>query len=151
MWLARLWLTDPGTFDDVHAQLAAGASHPLGIRDGTVAVALLVSGETDAALAEYRRQPPSLAAWIGTALASTEPAASAFLERPELILALQAALTDLGVTAAGPDELAAWLNSRDPAAHAPRSDAEQIDVAVGPDPVDGILGGLVIGTQHPAE
>jgi len=151
MWLARLWLTDPGTFEDVQAQLAAGASHPLGIRDGTVADALLVSGETDAALAEYRRQPPSLAAWIGTALASTEPAASTFLERPELILALQAALTDLDVTTAGPDELAAWLNSRDPAAHDPRSDAEQIDVAVGPDPVDGILGGLVIGTQHPAE
>lgn len=150
-WLARLWFTDRSAFHEVRAQLAAGTPHPLGIRDATVADALLASSETDAAHAAYRSQPPSLDTWIGTALTAPGQACSSFLERPELVLALQAALTHLGVSAPEVHELAAWLNSCTTAPSKPRSDAEQVDVAIGPDPVDGIPGGLVIGSQRPAE
>ncbi|WP_221361794.1 HEXXH motif domain-containing protein [Streptomyces beigongshangae] len=148
-WLARLRFTDPRGFDGVRAQLAAGTAHPLGIRDATPADALLAGGETDAAHAAYRRQPPSLPSWIGGALTAPGDRGAPFLERPELALALRGALAALGASAPGPHELAAWLGSRDPVAGVPRSDAQQVDVAVGPDPVDRVPGRLVIGPQRP--
>ncbi|NGO41629.1 aKG-HExxH-type peptide beta-hydroxylase [Streptomyces ureilyticus] len=151
MWLARLRFTDRRAFDEVRAQIAAGAPHPLGIRDATVADAHLTADETDAALDEYRRQPPSPASWIGIGLTAKNGAVSMLLERPELVLALQAALTRIGATAAGPEELAAWLGSRSPAPDRRASDAQQVDVAVGPDSIGRVHGGLVIGPQHPAE
>ncbi|MFE1800363.1 HEXXH motif-containing putative peptide modification protein [Streptomyces sp. NPDC059517] len=150
-WLARLWFTDRDAFRGVCAQLVAGAPHPLGIRDATVADALLASGETEAAHDAYRHQPPSLTSWIGTALTAPGGGGRTFLERPELALALQAALTGLGTTAPGPHELAAWLGSHGPVGNDPRSDAEQVDVAVGPDAVDRVPGGLMLGPQFPAE
>ncbi|MFE9644555.1 HEXXH motif-containing putative peptide modification protein [Streptomyces sp. NPDC006365] len=118
-WLARLWFTDRATFHRVRTELVAGEAHPLGIRDATVADALLACGETDAAHAAYRREPPSLTSWIGSALSAPDAAGSSFLERPELVLALRKALTDRGVTAPGPDELATWLSSRRPGRERP--------------------------------
>ncbi|MEV4032170.1 aKG-HExxH-type peptide beta-hydroxylase [Streptomyces umbrinus] len=152
MWLARLRFTDRRAFDEVRAQIAAGTPHPLGIRGATIADAHLITGAQEDALYEYRRQPLSAPSWIGVGLAAgDDEAASLLLERPELVLALHTALTRLGVTAPEPEELASWLGSRSPASGGPPSDAEQIDVAVGPDSVGGVPGGLVIGPQFPAE
>ncbi|MFF5008767.1 HEXXH motif-containing putative peptide modification protein [Streptomyces phaeochromogenes] len=151
MWLARLRFTDRRAFDEVRTQIADGALHPLGIRDATIADAHLIAGAKDDALDEYRRQPVTIPSWIGIGLAAGDQSVSLLLERPELVLALQTALAHLGVTTPVPEELAAWLDSRSPVPDGPPSDAEKIDIAVGPDSVEGVPGGLVIGTQLPAE
>ncbi|WP_190035790.1 aKG-HExxH-type peptide beta-hydroxylase [Streptomyces fructofermentans] len=151
LWLARLRFTDPAAFDRACAAIADGAPHPFGIRDATVADTRLTAGEPEAALDEYRRLPASPASLVGIGLAAKADGVSMLVERPELVLALQAALTRLGAPAAGPEELAAWLGSRSTAPDGAPSDAEQIDVAVGPDSVGGVQRGLVVGTQHQAE
>ncbi|KUM73328.1 aKG-HExxH-type peptide beta-hydroxylase [Streptomyces curacoi] len=147
-WLARLWCTDREAFASVRRQLDEGHPHPLGIRGATPGDALLVCGDTDAALDWYRRRPSSPEMWTGIGLAHRTGASRLLVERPELVLALHTALQRLGAEPADPEDLAGWLASR-PASQ--DSDAERVDVAVGPDTVGGVPGGLVINAQHPAE
>jgi HEXXH motif-containing protein len=147
-WLARLWCTDREAFAAVRRELAQGRSHPLGVRGATLADALLVAGETDAALRRFRRQPPSPDAWTGIGLACRSDAAGLLMERPELVLALYEALLRLGAPPPGAEHLAGWLGA---GARPPGSDAQRVDVAVGPDAIGGVPGGLVVGPEHPAE
>ncbi|WP_159072757.1 aKG-HExxH-type peptide beta-hydroxylase [Streptomyces glaucescens] len=147
-WLARLWCTDRQAFAAVRRALARGRGHPLGVKGATLADALLVAGDTAAALHRFRRQPPSPDAWTGIGLAQRSGPARLLVERPELVLALHEALLRLGAPPPGAERLAGWLGA---GARPPGSDAQRVDVAVGPDAVGGVLGGLVVGPEHPAE
>ncbi|MER7379778.1 aKG-HExxH-type peptide beta-hydroxylase [Streptomyces lanatus] len=147
-WLARLWCTDRESFADVRRQIDEGQLHPLGIKGATLGDVLLVSGDTEAALDWFRRQPSSPETWAGIGLAQRTDAARLLVERPEIVLALHTALRRLGTQPSGPEALAGWLASRPAPSD---SDAERVDVAVGPDAVGGVPGGLVLDAQHPAE
>ncbi|MCP3818654.1 HEXXH motif-containing putative peptide modification protein [Streptomyces sp. A3M-1-3] len=107
--LARLRFADPKAFDRVRADLGAGAVNPLGITGATPADAALIAGDIEEAVGRYRAAAGSTAAWIGIGLAG-EARAALLVERPELVLALHAALLRRGVEA-GPEELAEWLGS----------------------------------------
>jgi HEXXH motif-containing protein len=129
-WLARLWVTDRDTFDRIRSDLDTGAVNPLGT-GATAADAAMVAGDTQEALALFRRADPAPATWIGLGLVRAGRAAP-LVERPELVLAVHTALARRGVEPPGPEQLAEWLCPRltDRAA---RSDGQQIDVAIGPD------------------
>ncbi|MFI7416209.1 aKG-HExxH-type peptide beta-hydroxylase [Nonomuraea sp. NPDC049684] len=110
IWLARLRCTDQQAFKQACAALETGATSPFGIADATPADAALVSQDTAKARHLYRRAAPSPDAWIGLGLAA-DPPTSLLVERPELVLALHAALLRRGVQPPGPEELAGWLGS----------------------------------------
>jgi HEXXH motif-containing protein len=129
-WLARLWLDDREAFDRVRSDLAAGAVNPWGTAGATPADAALVAGDTEEALERFRRADPTPGAWTGVGLAAEWPA-SPLVERPELVLALHAALARIGAEPPGPEELAQWLGSR-LGNRRSGSDAQHVDVAVGP-------------------
>ncbi|MCQ8770934.1 aKG-HExxH-type peptide beta-hydroxylase [Streptomyces telluris] len=118
-WLSRLWLSGGRAFDRVREGLLAGADSPWRTAGATPADAALVAGDTGEALARFRRTEQGRAAspagcpsaWIGLGLAGEGPP-GALVERPELVLALHAALARGGATALpGPEELAQWLAS----------------------------------------
>lgn len=100
-WLARLRCTDQEAFERARA-LADG---PLGIAD-----VALISGDPAKALPLYRSASADPGAWIGMGLAG-DSRTSPLLERPELVLALHAALRRDGVRPPGPEELAEWLSA----------------------------------------
>jgi HEXXH motif-containing protein len=110
IWLARLRCTDQRLFKQTHAALETGVTSPLGIVDATPADAALISGDTAKALLLYRRAAPNPDAWIGMGLAG-DSRTSLLVKRPELVLALHAALLRRGVRPPGPEELAEWLGS----------------------------------------
>jgi hypothetical protein len=143
-WLARLWFADRGLFDQLRSDLAAGAVSPLGITGATAADAALVAGETRAALDGYRGARPEAAAWIGIGLTGRERCAL-LVDRPELVLALHEAVTRHGAEPARPEELAEWLGSGAGRRAGPSSDAEQVDIAVGPPERLDVPGGRVVG------
>lgn len=109
-WLARLWFADRAAFHLVRSDLDSGAVNPLGIAGATVADAALVAGQTRRALNRFRSAAPDAGTWIGLGLAG-ERRHALLAERPELLLALRAALVRLDAEPPGPEELAAWLGS----------------------------------------
>ncbi|MGW0080938.1 aKG-HExxH-type peptide beta-hydroxylase [Streptomyces sp. NPDC003393] len=147
-WLARLRCTDGRAFAAARRELGQPHASPAAVKDATLGDALLVADDTDAALDWFRRRPASVQAWIGVGLAHQEASSRLLRQRPELVLALHHALRDLGANPPAAEELAAWLDSRPTPAG---SDAQGVDVAVGPDAVGRVPGGLVIDTQHAAE
>ncbi|MGW5197640.1 aKG-HExxH-type peptide beta-hydroxylase [Streptomyces spiralis] len=147
-WLARLRCTDGQAFAAVRREVGQQHAHPLGIKGATTGDALLVADEPDAALEWYRSRPGCAQAWIGIGLAHRASSARLLVERPELVLALHDAVQDSGVNPPPPESLAEWLGSR---RSAPGSDAQRVDVAVGPDAIGRVPSGLVIGTEHPPE
>ncbi|MGW3244415.1 HEXXH motif domain-containing protein [Streptomyces sp. NPDC001070] len=110
-WLARLRLADPNAFSKIRADIEAGAVHPQGIPRASAADAALVAEEHKEAAAGYRTAVPTAAAWIGIGLAAEVPE-TLLVERPELVLALHAALLRREVMLPGPEELAEWLGIR---------------------------------------
>ncbi|MGK5733325.1 aKG-HExxH-type peptide beta-hydroxylase [Streptomyces sp. URMC 124] len=109
-WLARLWLIAPEAFDRLRPELAAGNADVWTTAGATAADAALVAGDTREALERFRRAAPGPAAWIGLGLAGG-PQLAPLVERPELVLALHAAVVRSGAAPPGPEELARWLRS----------------------------------------
>ncbi|MCX5204502.1 HEXXH motif-containing putative peptide modification protein [Streptomyces sp. NBC_00237] len=114
LWLARLRLTDPNAFDALHAGLESGAGDPWGgVEELSPADAALVAGDRAQARALFLKagnplgRPVNVSDWVGLGLAQDEP--GPLLERPELVIALYAALLRAGTHPPGPLELARWI------------------------------------------
>ncbi len=108
-WLARLWVTRPDAFKQVWAAAETSDADMLGITGATAADVALITGDTEGALAAYREATPAPATWIGLGLAS--PGVSLLAERPDLVLAVHAALERLDRRSPGPEPLAVWLGT----------------------------------------
>ena len=135
-WLARLWLTDPAAFGRLRTDLGSGAVDPWGAAETTPADAALVAGDRQEARALFCKatdlagQPANVSDWVGLGLALREP--GPLVERPELVIALYGALLRAHTHPPGPQELARWLAPPTPGGPTPPSEAERVDVAVGP-------------------
>ncbi|CAM5266286.1 HEXXH motif domain-containing protein [Streptomyces spiroverticillatus] len=137
LWLTRLWLTDRPAFDRLRAELEAGTSDLWGAGELTVADAALVAGDREEArglflkAADPLSTPVNVSDWVGLGLVHDEtPPGNLLLERPELVVAVHAALLRAGTHPPGPHELARWFAPPGPGGAG--SHAERVDVAVGP-------------------
>ena len=133
-WLTRLWLTDRAAFDRLRTDLDSGAVDRWGAGELTPADAALVAGDRAEARALFRKaadplgRPVNVSDWVGLGLSLREPG-GLLVERPELVMSLYEGLLRAGTHPPGPQELARWFA---PAVRGPASEAERVDVAVGP-------------------
>ncbi|MFF7673798.1 aKG-HExxH-type peptide beta-hydroxylase [Actinacidiphila glaucinigra] len=108
-WLARLWVTRPDAFKHVWAAAETSGADILGITGASPADVALITGDTEGALAGYRAATPTPATCIGLGL--TSPRVALLAERPELVLAVHAAMDRLDGRSPGPERLAVWLGT----------------------------------------